>query len=210
MFCSWVFRSFSAITSAAENNSWKIKGQNAFIVDDIQLRGLQRVSAGTVFNLIPIDLGETVDTVSRAITGLFSSGYFNDIQLARDGGALIINFSERPAIELIEIEGNKAIESSVLLDGLAEQGLKEGEILQVTLERMGLELERQYVAQGDIALTSRLKLRNSREIESTSRSLLKGKCLHSYINIVGAKTVSQEELLRCLNSNTQAFYPSTE
>ena len=87
---------------------------------------------------------------------------------------LIINFSERPAIELIEIEGNKAIESSVLLDGLAEQGLKEGEIFkQVTLERMGLELERQYVAQEGMALISRLKLRSFREIESMSRSSLK-------------------------------------
>ena len=55
---------FSAITSTAESNSWEdLRGQNAFIVDDIQLRGLQRVSAGTIFNLIPIDLGETADTV---------------------------------------------------------------------------------------------------------------------------------------------------
>ena len=89
---------FSAITSTAENYSWEdMRDQNAFTVDDIQLRGLQRVSAGTIFNLIPIDLGETADTVLlRAVTrSLFSSGYFKDIQLARDGGALIINFSER-------------------------------------------------------------------------------------------------------------------
>ena len=107
---------FSPFGSAAENVSWEdVRDQNTFIVDDIQLRGLQRVSAGTIFNLIPIDLGETADTVLlRTVTrALFSSGYFDDIQLARDGGALIINFSERPAIELIEIDGNKAIESSV-------------------------------------------------------------------------------------------------
>ena len=192
---------FSAIASTAENNSWEdLRDQNAFTVDDIQLRGLQRVSAGTIFNLIPIDLGETADTVLlRAVTrALFSSGYFNDIQLARDGGALIINFSERPAIELIEIEGNKAIESSVLLDGLAEQGLKEGEIFkQVTLERMGLELERQYVAQG------RYGADITTEVEELPRNRVNVKILVEegksasirHINIVGAKTVSQEELL---------------
>ena len=55
---------FSAITSTAEESSWEdLRDQNAFTVDDIQLRGLQRVSAGTIFNLIPIDLGETADTV---------------------------------------------------------------------------------------------------------------------------------------------------
>ena len=98
---------FSASALTAESGSWEeLRDQNAFTVDDIQLRGLQRVSAGTIFNLISIDLGRTADTVLlRSVTrALFSSGYFNDIQLARDGGALIINFSERPAIELIEIE----------------------------------------------------------------------------------------------------------
>ena len=112
---------------------------------------MQRVSAGTVFNIIPIGVGDRVDNVTvRAITRvLFASGYFNDIKIARDDSVLIVTLSERPAIESIELDGNKAIESEALLEGLADQGLQEGEIFkQATLERMGLELERQYVAQG--------------------------------------------------------------
>ena len=122
-----------------------------FVVGDIRLQGIQRVSAGTVFNILPVSVGETLDMLrTRQVTrSLFASGYFDDIRIARDDDVLIINLVERPAIESIEIEGNKAIKTDSLLEGLSEQGLSEGEIFrQATLERVSLELERQYVAQG--------------------------------------------------------------
>lgn len=125
-----------------------------FRVADIQLQGLQRVSAGTVFNLLPINVGDSVDavTVRQLVRLLFGSGYFDDVRIARDGGVLIVTVAERPAIESIEIDGNKAIKTEALLEGLAAQGLREGEIFkQATLTRVGLELERQYVAQGRYA-----------------------------------------------------------
>ena len=51
-------------------------------------------------------------------------------------------------------KGNKSIKTDALLDGLGKQGLKEGEIFkQATLERVDLELERQYVAQGRYGAT---------------------------------------------------------
>ena len=131
--------------------SYNLSQGNEFVVADVRLQGLQRVSAGTVFNIIPVGVGDPVDNVAvRSITrALFASGYFNDIKIARDDAVLIVTLTERPPIESIELDGNKAIESEALLEGLADQGLQEGEIFkQATLERMGLELERQYVAQG--------------------------------------------------------------
>lgn len=122
-----------------------------FRVTDIRLEGLQRVSAGTVFNLLPIEVGDVVDEDDSAfyVRQLFRSGYFHDVEMSREGGVLIVVVQERPAIDSITIEGNKAIETEALLEGLADQGLAEGEIFRVaTLERMDLELERQYVAQG--------------------------------------------------------------
>ncbi len=123
----------------------------SFRVTDIRLEGLQRVSAGTVFNLLPIEVGDVLDEgdTSFYIRALFRSGYFHDVEMSREGGVLIVSVEERPAIDSITIDGNKAIETEALLDGLSEQGLAEGEIFRVaTLERMDLELERQYVAQG--------------------------------------------------------------
>ena len=190
-----------SLAQAAQVSNFQVDGR--FVIEDVRLQGLQRVSAGTVFNLIPVSVGDALDTVAVRSTmrALFRSGYFKDIQLARDGGVLIVTLVERPAIETIELEGNKAIESEALLQGLAEQGLKEGEIFkQVTLERMGLELERQYVAQGrygasietDIEDLPRNRVNVKITIEEGKSSGIR------HINVVGASLFPQEELLDAL------------
>ena len=128
-----------------------IASADVFTVADIRLQGLQRVSAGTIFNLLPVSVGNTLDGISirQLIRLMFQSGYFDDIRMARDGDVLVVTVVERPWIESIEIEGNKAIKTEALIEGLGQQGLREGEIFkQATLERVGLELERQYVSQG--------------------------------------------------------------
>ena len=122
-----------------------------FRVGDIRLLGLQRVSAGTVFNLLPLSVGDVIDSVSvgQLVRRLFASGYFDDVTMSRDGDILIVSVKERPSIESIEIEGNKAIKTESLMEALSGQGLREGEIFkQATLERVGLELERSYISQG--------------------------------------------------------------
>lgn len=183
--------------------SYNLDQASEFIVADVRLQGLQRVSAGTVFNIIPVGVGDRVDNVAvRQITrALFASGYFSDIRIARDGSVLIVNMAERPAIESIELDGNKAIESDALLEGLADQGLQEGEIFkQATLERMGLELERQYVAQGrygaaidtEIEDLPRNRVNIKIEIEEGKSSGI------GHINFVGNNAFTEAELLGIL------------
>ena len=171
-----------------------------FVVADIQLQGLQRVSAGTVFNILPVNVGDTMDpvTVREVIRGLFKSGYFDDVTLSRDGGVLIVRVVERPAIESIDLDGNKAIKTENLLESLAEAGLREGEIFkQATLERISIELERTYFAQGRYDATidaraanlprNRVQIRI--DIEEGQSSGVR------HINIVGNTVFSQQELL---------------
>ena len=90
-------------------------GAEPFRVEDIRLQGLQRVSAGTVFNLLPVDVGEVVDGVSvrQLIRGLFASGYFDDVRMSRDDNVLVVTVEERPAIESIKLDGNKAVKSEI-------------------------------------------------------------------------------------------------
>ncbi|MBQ0778698.1 MAG: outer membrane protein assembly factor BamA, partial [Pseudomonas sp.] len=124
---------------------------DAFQISDIRINGLQRVSAGSVFGALPLDIGEQVDDqkLVEATRSLFRTGFFEDIQLGRDGSVLVITVVERPSIAAIELEGNKAIESEDLLSGLTAAGLAEGEIFQqATLDGVRNELLRQYVAQG--------------------------------------------------------------
>ncbi|MFU8815948.1 MAG: outer membrane protein assembly factor BamA, partial [Pseudomonadales bacterium] len=173
---------------------------NPFTISDIRLQGLQRVSSGTVFNLLPVNVGDTVDELAlrQLIRLLFQSGFFNDIRMARDEDVLVITLSERPAIDSIEIKGNKAIKTEALLEGLGQQGLKEGEIFkQATLERVGIELERQYVSQGryGASLTT--------EVEQLPRNrvgikidIVEGKNSGiRHINIVGTEVYPSEDLL---------------
>ena len=194
---------FPSATALAAVQSYNLNQENGFVVADVRLQGLQRVSAGTVFNIIPIGVGDRVDNVTvRAITRvLFASGYFNDIRIARDDAVLIVTLSERPAIESIELDGNKAIESEALLEGLADQGLQEGEIFkQATLERMGLELERQYVAQGrygasietEIEDLPRNRVNIKIDIEEGKSSGIR------HINFVGNSAFNEVELLDSL------------
>ncbi len=181
----------------------------SFVVEDIRLQGLQRVSAGTVFNQLPVQVGDVLDPVAvrQLIRALFRSGFFDDIRMARDGGVLVVTVAERPAIESIEIDGNKAIPTEALLDGLGQQGLREGEIFkQATLERVGLELERQYVAQGrygasidtNVEELPRNRVAISIDVEEGKTSGIR------HINVVGATVYDEAELLE----NLELKHPS--
>lgn len=192
----------SASAVGAEQ-SYNLSQGNEFVVADVRLQGLQRVSAGTVFNIIPVGVGDRVDNVAvRGITrALFASGYFNDIKIARDDAVLIVTLTERPAIESIELDGNKAIESEALLEGLADQGLQEGEIFkQATLERMGLELERQYVAQGRYGASIDTEIEDlPRNRVNIKINIEEGKSSGiRHINFVGNNAFSEVELLDSL------------
>ncbi|MEM7220058.1 MAG: outer membrane protein assembly factor BamA [Pseudomonadota bacterium] len=173
---------------------------NSFPVGDIRLQGLQRVSAGTVFNLLPVGVGDAIDElgVRNLIRLLFQSGYFRDVVVYRDDSALVIELTERPAIDAIAIEGNKAIPTEALLEGLADQGLREGEIFkQSTLERVTLELERQYVAQGRYGSSIDTKVNElPRNRVSVDIDIVEGKSSGiRHINIVGAESFAQKDLL---------------
>ncbi|MCB1867801.1 MAG: outer membrane protein assembly factor BamA, partial [Gammaproteobacteria bacterium] len=82
-------------------------------VTDIRIEGLQRISAGTVFNYLPVKIGQRVGPEDTAglIRELYKTGFFKDVRLEREGGVLIVSVTERPAIAKIDITGNKSIES---------------------------------------------------------------------------------------------------
>lgn len=183
----------------------------AFQISDIRVNGLQRVSAGSVFSALPLNIGDQVDDpeLVEATRSLFRTGFFQDIQLGRDGDVLVINLVERPSISSIELEGNKAIKSEDLLKGLSAAGLAEGEIFQrATLEGVRNELLRQYVSQG----------RYSADIEAQvipeprNRVALKivideGSVAGiSHINVVGNTVFETEDLVDLFELKTSGWF----
>ena len=174
-----------------------------FVISDIRVEGLQRVSAGTVFGAVPYSVGDNVgaEEIRTIARSLFQTETFDDVQIGRDGNVLVIVVKERPTIDSIEFEGNKAIKTEALIEGLQGSGLSEGQIFKkVTLDQIASDLERQYVSQG----------RYDANIETTIENLPRNRVAIkvdvyegnvsgiSHINIVGNTVFDDETLIELL------------
>ncbi|MEW6648334.1 MAG: outer membrane protein assembly factor BamA [Pseudomonadota bacterium] len=172
-----------------------------FVIDDIRVEGLQRISIGTVFNYLPLKRGDQFDDkVSvEAIQALYRTGFFKDVVLEREGDTLVVFVAERPAISSISIEGNKSIPTEQLLENLKLIGFAEGRVFDRSmLDKVEQELKRQYLAMGKYGM----ELKSTITPEERNRAAIhidvaEGDVATIYrINIVGNKAFSSEELLR--------------
>lgn len=128
-----------------------VMGAGEFKVSDIRVEGLQRISAGTVFNYLPVKMGQEIgsEDTSLIIRELYRTGFFKDVRLERDGDVLIVIVTERPAISDINISGNKSIEDEQLLTSLKDIGLAEGRVFnRFVLDKIEQELRRMFFNQG--------------------------------------------------------------
>ncbi|MEJ2322359.1 MAG: hypothetical protein P8Z31_08495, partial [Gammaproteobacteria bacterium] len=96
----------------------------SFVIRDIRVEGLQRLSVGTVFNNIPYEVGQRVgdDAGAEIIRSLYATGLFKDVTLEQDGGILVVSVIERPAIASIDISGNRDIDTEQLLEAGVQVG----------------------------------------------------------------------------------------
>ena len=119
--------------------------QNSFVVRDMRVEGLQRISEGTVFNYLPINIGDTVDSIriQEAIRALYNQALFDDIEMRRDGDTLVIVVRERPSIESFTIDGNKDIKTEDLMESLRGVGLYRGR----TFDRSVLDNVQQFLTE---------------------------------------------------------------
>ena len=182
-----------------------------FLVSDIRIIGLQRVSTGSIFNVIPISVGDKIDLrKSSDITrSLFSTEQFDDIQIAKDGNTLIISVVERPSISAIDISGNKALKTEQLMESLDGVGIKEGEVYKrSTLEKVKSELVRSYASNGrygaGVEIEEIKKPRNRLEINITVDEGKSAKI--ERINIIGNEVFDNEELLKGFELSEGSFF----
>lgn len=122
-----------------------------FVVKKIDVQGLQRISVGTVFNYLPIEPEDQVNSAAtaRAIRALFKTGFFQDVAMERIGDTLSIILVERPSIDALKFDGNDEIETSTLMDSMKSLGFSEGKIFNRSLlDKVVLDLKQQYMALG--------------------------------------------------------------
>jgi outer membrane protein insertion porin family len=175
-------------------------GADAFRVDNIRVEGLQRVSEGTVYNYLPVNIGDrlTPQRTREAIRALYDTGFFRDVELRRDGGTLVVAVLERPTIESFEIKGNKDIKTEDLSKSLRNVGLANGKTFdRSVLDEVKQYLTDQYFSRGKYAVRvdTRVddlpdnRVRVNIDIKEGKRAKIR------QINVVGNETFTEEEIL---------------
>jgi outer membrane protein insertion porin family len=182
-----------------------------FTVEDIRVEGLQRIAAGTVFNYLPVKVGQAMDVADSeaAISALFKTGFFNDVYLEQEGNILVVYVTERAAISSIEIEGNQDLDNEALLDGLEEIGLAEGRVFDRSLlEKVEQELSRQYFSRGKYAVKIKTTVTPlDRNRVGILIDISEGRAARiKQINIIGNEVFPDQELLERFSLTTPTIF----
>lgn len=170
-----------------------------FVVKDIRVEGLQRTEPGTIFNYLPVEVGDVMDDrkASRAIKSLYGTGFFKDVRIEAEGGVLLVTVQERSAIARLEFTGNTSFPSDKMKEGLQQIGISEGLIFDKSeLDRAKQEIKRQYLSRGKYGATvntvvsplERNRVAVRFEIEEGQVAKIRD------INIVGNKAFTIEDL----------------
>ena len=170
-----------------------------FVVKDMRVEGLQRISEGTVFNYLPVNIGDTIDNVriGEAIRSLYGQNLFDNIEMRRDGDTLVVVVVERPSIESFEIDGNKDIKTDDLMDSLRGVGLARGRTFdRSVLDNVEMFLREQYYDRGKygVAIDTQIQdgpnntVRVKIDVKEGDRAKIR------QVNIVGNETFDDDEI----------------
>ena len=179
----------------------------SFVIEDIQIDGLQRISSGVVFGLLPVGIGDVVSDsvpadIIRAIT---ASEYFEDVEVAREGNVLFITVLERPSVSEINITGNKVLKSEDILENMATADITEGGIFtRATLEG----IQEVYSGRGRYGTTVEIDIEEQpRNRVAINMTINEGKESRiQYINIVGNNAFDDDELLELFDLGLKPWY----
>ena len=170
-----------------------------FVVKDMRVEGLQRISEGTVFNYLPINIGDRVDDIriGEAIRALYGQDLFDDIEMRRDGETLVIVVRERPSIESFEIEGNKDIKTEDLTESLRGVGLARGRTFdRSVLDNVEMFLREQYYDRGKygVEINSVILDRPNNTVRIMVNVKEGDRAKIRQVNIVGNETFGDDEI----------------
>ncbi|KYQ81925.1 outer membrane protein assembly factor BamA [Acinetobacter lactucae] len=170
-----------------------------FVVRDIRIDGLVRLTPANVSTMLPINSGDRVNEpmIAEAIRTLYATGLFDDIKASRDNDTLVFNVVERPIISKLEFKGNKLIPKEALEQGLKKMGIAEGEVFKKSaLQTIETELEQQYTQQGrydaDVTIDTIARPNNRVELKLNFNEGTAAKVFN--INIIGNTVFKDSEI----------------
>jgi outer membrane protein insertion porin family len=196
------------VASALALAAWAVE---PFVVRDIRVEGVQRTEAGTIFNYLPIKVGDRVtdEKISDAVKALYATGFFRDVRLEAQGDVLVVAVEERPTISSLTFVGNKEFDTDTIKKALKDIGISEARIFdRSALERAEQELKRQYITRGKYAASIQTTVtpqeRNRVAINFTIEEGDSAKIAR--INIVGTKAFTEKQLLSEMTLTTPGWF----
>ncbi len=191
---------FALIYGALGTAALNANAEQRFQVEDIEVKGLQRVALGAALIHIPFNVGDNLNDfrISQSIKALYKSGHFNGIRVYRDGNRLIYRVRERETISEILFDGNKDLKDEQLTESLDGSDIRVGETLDRTVIsgiELGLENFYHSIGKYNAKVTAKIthlpRNRVNLEfvfVEGDSASI-------KQINIVGNEIFSDVQLL---------------
>lgn len=85
-------------------------------IREIRVVGNRRVEPETVRSYLQMTVGDSYDAgkADRSRRALFATGLFADVQISRDGAAVVVTVVENPVINQVAFEGNKEVDTQTL------------------------------------------------------------------------------------------------
>lgn len=182
-----------------------------FVITDIRIDGLQRISPGVMFSLLPVSIGDRMEPGMSAqiVRSISASQYFEEIEIAREDGVLLITVQERPSVSEINISGNRVLKSEDILRNMASADIVEGGIFtRATLEAIRQGIQEVYSGRGRYGTTVDIEVedlpRNRVSIDMTVNEGEESRIRD--VNVVGNSTFADEDLLDLMDLGTKPWY----
>ena len=181
----------------------------AFLVQDIQILGLQRISKGAVYESLDIKTGQHVSPVQSAkiIRKLFKTGFFKDVKLQRKGNVLVVQVTERPSIGSLNISGMR--NEKKVRKILQDYGIVEGRIFDKSkLDQAHRSLEWFYLSRGKYGVKINAKVVDKpRNRVAVNLEIFEGDVAKiRQIKFVGNKAFSAKILMKQLRLAESHFF----
>lgn len=182
-----------------------------FTISDIRIDGLQRVSPGVVFGLLPVGIGDEVSpgVPAQIIRAITASQYFEEVEVAREDNVLLITVQERPSVSEINISGNRVLQTEDILENMASAEIVEGGIFtRATLEAIRQGIQEVYSSRGrygtaveiDVTEQPRNRVAIDLQINEGSESRIRD------INIIGNQNFENDDLLDLFELGLRPWY----
>ena len=181
------------------------------MVRNFRVEGAQRIAEGTIYNYLPINIGDTVDEqrLREAGRAIFQTGFFQDFEFRKDGDTLVIVVLERPSILEFKFSGNKDIKDEDLKKSLTNIGLAQGKIFdQSVLDEVTRSLTEEYYGRGKYGakITPTVEPLDDNRVRVSIDIVEGDRAKIRQVNIVGNTSFTDKDITQRLRAQGRQHY----